>query len=105
MKTLSEPNAVYKCFIHDFETTSIDEWFTHKVNLTHYDIGISQCIYCNKAVKFDGIVQESKDVLVPAKCPNCAPKNEADANCELIPQALPAPEEKQKGRRYSDDEC
>lgn len=94
----SDPNAIYKCFIHDFETPSVREWLQHKVDYTHYETGVSKCIYCRRDVKFENLVQESLDHLVPAKCPDCAPKNEAEPNCELIQNNIP------RGKKY-DFEC
>ena len=83
---VSDPNAIYKCFIHSFETPDVGEWLQHKVDNIHYEVGVSVCIYCKKRVKFDSLVQQSTDNLVPAICPICAPKNEAEPNCELIPE-------------------
>jgi hypothetical protein len=81
---LTDEGAVYKCSIHDFETTSPDVWFKHKLSLPHHDTGVSVCIYCKKKVKFDNIQQQNMDYIVPAKCYYCAPKNSTTYNAKLV---------------------
>lgn len=81
---VSDDGSVYKCFAHNFETSSIDEWYSHKLNSPHYDEGVSSCIYCKKPVEFNSIIQKSMEYLVPAICPECAPNNETVPNCKII---------------------
>lgn len=76
--------SIYRCDIHDYETTHPDSWFKHKLSMEHYDQGISVCIYCKRKVKFDKLRQENMDYLAPAKCYFCAAKNEAQYNAKIV---------------------
>lgn len=48
-------DGTLKCFLHDFETTDINEWNDHCINEGHTEEGSTCCIGCGVRIEFSNL--------------------------------------------------
>lgn len=70
--------AAFHCYVHDFETQSIDEWNNHCDNDQHTEQGKTECTSCGVLVEFTDLpfhkLQADGSKHVSLKCEECDAK-------------------------------
>jgi len=66
------PEGIFKCYVHDFQSDSPDEWRDHKATEEHHITGYAKCTQCDKSTRIDVVTK--RGVKAPALCDDCADK-------------------------------
>lgn len=60
----------FKCFVHSFETESINQWDKHNEEEAHTITGIAPCSLCGFSTEFS-FTGKRKTGSVPCICSDC----------------------------------
>ena len=78
----------FHCYIHDFKTSSLDEWNAHCSDTEHTESGTGFCISCGIPIEFDNLpyhpIQEDGSKGIALKCTDCSEKSQGSVTVRKI---------------------
>ena len=71
----------FQCYLHDFKTTSVDEWNAHCMESSeHTEEGTTACTRCGTIIEFSNLpfhpIKEDGSKGISLKCPDCSEKTQ-----------------------------